>query len=60
MPKKTSVDRPKEFRMSADEPTPPLLSERLIAQLQGAVSAARRKRLSGPDDAGDRSDAEDL
>jgi hypothetical protein len=32
------------------EPAPPLLSEKLIAQLQGAVIAAQRKRKH---DAGD-------
>jgi hypothetical protein len=34
-----------------DGPAPPLLSEKLIAQLQGAVIAAQRKRLPDPVDA---------
>jgi hypothetical protein len=43
--------------------TPPVLGEKLIAQLQGAVSAAQRKRLSqsnqglDPDDDLDADDA---
>jgi hypothetical protein len=36
---------PKKSRLLAGEPAPPLLSEKLIAQLQGAVNAAQRKRM---------------
>ncbi len=46
MPKRTSADTHKISQVSVGEPTPPFLSEKLIAQLQGAVSAARRKRIS--------------
>ncbi len=38
-------------RPTTEEAAPPLLSEKLIAQLQGAVSDARRRRKSDPDDA---------
>jgi hypothetical protein len=43
--KRTREDGPKESSSIAGEPTPPLLSEKLIAQLQGAVNAAQRKRM---------------
>lgn len=46
MSKKTRDGQPKQSDLSAGEPTPPLLSEKLIAQLQGAVNAAQRKRMS--------------
>jgi hypothetical protein len=38
-------------RPMTEEATPPLLSEKLIAQLQGAVDAAQRKQLPQPNDA---------
>lgn len=50
MPKKTSDEKPKRSRLNAGEPTPPLLSEKLIAQLQGAVNAAQRTRIAKPID----------
>jgi hypothetical protein len=53
MPKRTSDTRPKQPRPKAGEPTPPFLSEKLIAQLQGAVSAAQRKRIPKPIDIGE-------
>jgi hypothetical protein len=45
MSKKTSGRKSKNSRPITAEPTPPLLSEKLIAQLQGAVSAAQHKRV---------------
>jgi len=51
MPKRTNDGRPKEDRPLTDESNPPLLSEELIAKLQNAVSAAQRKRMTGPNDA---------
>jgi hypothetical protein len=53
MPKRTSDESHDKSQMSADE-APPLLSEKLIAQLQGAVSAAQRKRIPKPIDNADR------
>ncbi|GEM_PF-4695575 len=47
MPKKTPGSRHKRPRLDGG-PAPPYLNEKLIAQLQGAVSAARRKRLTKP------------
>jgi hypothetical protein len=52
MPKKTQDVKPKKSLPEIGEPSPPQLSEKLIAQLQGAVSAALRKRMSEPSDAG--------
>jgi hypothetical protein len=46
MPKITSDDTLKMTVLTHDEATPPHLSERRIAQLQGAVGAAQRKRVS--------------
>ena len=51
MPKKTSDGRFKKTHPEITEPTPPRLSEELIAQLQGAVNTARRKRMRDPVDA---------
>jgi hypothetical protein len=48
MAKKTNGSEPKLLRLHRGESTPPLLSEKLIAKLQGAVAAARRKRMSEP------------
>jgi hypothetical protein len=42
---KSSIDRPSDA-----EPAPPLLSEKLIAQLQLAVAAARRKQIPASND----------
>jgi len=55
MHKRTSDERHDKSHMSADEAPPPFLSEKLIAQLQGAVSAAQRKRIPKPIDKADRS-----
>jgi hypothetical protein len=48
--KRTREDGPKESSSIAGEPTPPFLSETLIAQLQGAVNAAQRKRMPHSND----------
>jgi hypothetical protein len=45
MANKTNGGEPKHPRVHPGESTPPLLSEKLIAQLQGAVAAAQRKRM---------------
>jgi hypothetical protein len=58
MPKRTSDTRPKQSRPNAGEPTPPFLSEKLIAKLQGAVSAAQRRRTPNPIDIGESRSAE--
>jgi hypothetical protein len=60
MPKKTSDERHDKSRMSADEAPPPFLSEKLIAELQGAVSAAQRKRIPKPIDKADRAVQKDF
>jgi hypothetical protein len=60
MPKKTSDQRHDQSHMSADEAPPPFLSEKLIAQLQGAVSAAQRKRMPNPIDNADRAVEKDF
>ncbi|HMH87954.1 MAG TPA: hypothetical protein VK523_04895 [Steroidobacteraceae bacterium] len=52
MSKKTHDDRSQQSASNAVEPAPPLLSEKLIAQLQGAVDAAQRKRMTHPGDQG--------
>jgi len=52
MSKRTRDDGPKESSSIAGEPTPAFLSEKLIAQLQGAVNAAQRKRMSHSNDKG--------
>jgi hypothetical protein len=44
MSKKTSDSELEIARIANGSRTPPLLSEKLIAKLQGAVEAARRKR----------------
>jgi hypothetical protein len=43
MPKKTNDRESSYTRSMQGERAPPLLSEELIAKLQGAVNAARRK-----------------
>ena len=45
MSKRTREDGPQESSSIAGEPTPAFLSEKLVAQLQGAVDAAQRKRV---------------
>jgi hypothetical protein len=49
MSKKAKDGKRTKSPLDGSGPTPPPLSEELIAQLQGAVSAARRKRIAdGP------------
>jgi hypothetical protein len=48
MPKKMLDDAPSIAHLAHGESTPPQLSEKLIAQLQGAVEAAQRKRKAPP------------
>jgi len=48
MSNRASDGRPKKDLPMTEEATPPLLSEKLIAQLQGAVGAAQRKRMPDP------------
>jgi hypothetical protein len=45
MPKKMSDGAPMIARLASGENAPPLLSEKLIAQLQGAVEEAQRRRM---------------
>jgi hypothetical protein len=56
MPKKASNRGP--TRNLPPERTPPLLSEKLIAKLQGAVRAAQRKRITESIDARESRSAE--
>jgi hypothetical protein len=51
MAKRAKDPESKRSRPTTEESAPPLLSEKLIAQLQGAVGAAQRKRMSGPNEA---------
>jgi hypothetical protein len=53
MPKKMRDDALGLARLAQGESTPPLLSEKLIAQLQGAVEAAQRRRTAQPAHASD-------
>ena len=50
MAKKSPDGRPRKDPPTTEEATPPLLSKKLIAQLQGAVRAAQRKRTADPGD----------
>ena len=52
MLKKPPGSRHKRSRLNPDEPRPPYLNEKLIAQLQGAVRTALRKRIAKPIDTG--------
>jgi hypothetical protein len=45
IPKKSPDGKPKKPRREFGGPAPPPLSEELIAQLQGAVRAAQRKKV---------------
>jgi hypothetical protein len=51
MSKRTSDGKSLKDRPMTEESPPPPLSEKLIAQLQGAVNAAQRRRKSDPNDA---------
>jgi hypothetical protein len=50
MSKRENGCDPKKDRPMPGEAAPPLLSDKLIAQLQNAVSAAQRKRMSDRND----------
>jgi hypothetical protein len=50
MSKKKNDGKSKNDRASIAESAPPLLGEKLIAQLQHAVGAARRKRMAASGD----------
>jgi hypothetical protein len=51
--------KPKQSSSNVGEPpAPPFLSEKLIAQLQGAVEAAQRKRMTHPADTRENRSAE--
>jgi hypothetical protein len=60
MAKTANGSEPKKHRPTTTEASPPLLSEKLIAQLQNAVCAARSKRISNRDDASARSPEKEL
>ena len=51
MSKRANGGKPKTDGPITGEKAPPLLSEKLIAQMQSAVSAAQRKRMPGLDEA---------
>ncbi len=55
MAKRANGGGPKKDRPTTTEASPPLLSEKLIAQFQNAVAAARSKRISDRDDASAKS-----
>jgi hypothetical protein len=50
MSKRAIDGNDKKGQPMTEEAPPPLLSEELVAQLQAAVNAAQRKRLSAPYD----------
>jgi hypothetical protein len=52
MSKRTRHGRLKRPSSIAAEPTPPLLSEKFISELQGAVNAAQRQRMTHSHDKG--------
>jgi hypothetical protein len=58
MSKRTREGEPQQSDSNVGAPTPPFLSEKLIAQLQGAVTAAQRKRMSHPIDKRENRSAE--
>ena len=53
MPKKTRDGEPRLTGTAGGERTPPPLGEDFIAKLQGAVEAARRKRMSSSESLND-------
>lgn len=50
MSKRASDGRSQKDPTTEEAAAPPFLSEKLIAQLQGAVMAAQRRRKSDPSD----------
>jgi len=59
IPKKTKNGKPAKSRPDLGGPTPPPLSEKLIAQLHGAVRAAQRKRMPPTIDKSERRSADE-
>ena len=57
MSKRANGGKPKIDGSKVREKAPPLLSEKLIAQMQSAVSAAQRKRMPGLDEASTEPDS---
>jgi hypothetical protein len=55
MSKRENAGEPKKDRPMPGQAAPPLLSDKLIAQLQNAVSAAQRKHMPDRDDSTARS-----
>lgn len=55
MSKRENGCEPKKNRPMPKQAAPPLLSDKLIAQLQNAVSAAQRKRMPDRNDSTARS-----
>ncbi len=51
MSKRARDGKPKKSRPMTEAATPPLLSKKLKAQHQKAVTAAQRKRMPDPNDA---------
>jgi hypothetical protein len=51
MANRANRSEPRKDRPETEEASPPLLSDKLIAQLQSAVSAARSRRMPVRDDA---------
>ena len=60
MLKRENGCEPKKDRPIPGEAAPPLLSDKLIAQLQNAVSAAQRKRMTERNDSTARSPEKDI
>jgi hypothetical protein len=60
MAKTEKGNDPKKDRQTTTEVSPPLLSEKLIAQFQNAVRAARNKRIASHEDAPARSPEKEL
>jgi len=58
MSKKKSDYKSRDGHATSAESAPPQLSEKLIAQLQHAVGAARRKRHPTPSDASEQRSAD--
>jgi len=60
MSKRSNGRGSEKNRPPTEESAPPLLSEKFIAQLQGAVSTAQRNRMLGANDAAVRSSEEEF
>jgi hypothetical protein len=60
MSKRENGCKPKKTRPMPREAAPPLLSDELIAQLQNAVRAAQRKRMSDRNDSTARSSEKEI